>query len=261
MFLLRGEAEKTPREASSSNTSTSPAPSPTTRKARSARTRARGRASHERIVSYESNTFDLAPGVIFSIDNHPRADLDPGKQLLVIEALLEGTPDGEWTLSGEAAFVDVPYRPRNARRARSQRPAERGRRGAGGRGDPHRRVRPRARAVPLGSRGQVRRELACWIRVSQGWAGTGYGMIAIPRIGQEVLVGFLEGDPDHPSSWAASTTPRTACRTSCPRTRRGARGRANTSPANGGFNEIMFEDKAGKEQLFFVQAQRISRSS
>ncbi|MCA6963796.1 type VI secretion system tip protein TssI/VgrG, partial [Pectobacterium odoriferum] len=39
---------------------------------------------------------------------------------------------------------------------------------------------------------------SCWVRVSQGWAGGQYGMIAIPRIGHEVIVSFLEGDPDQP---------------------------------------------------------------
>ncbi|MBF4359226.1 type VI secretion system tip protein VgrG, partial [Vibrio anguillarum] len=39
---------------------------------------------------------------------------------------------------------------------------------------------------------------SCWVRVSQGWAGGQYGMMAIPRIGHEVIVSFLHGDPDQP---------------------------------------------------------------
>lgn len=39
---------------------------------------------------------------------------------------------------------------------------------------------------------------SCWVRVSQGWAGGQYGMMALPRIGHEVIVSFLEGDPDQP---------------------------------------------------------------
>ncbi len=39
---------------------------------------------------------------------------------------------------------------------------------------------------------------SCWIRVSQTWAGASYGSMQIPRIGQEVIVDFLNGDPDHP---------------------------------------------------------------
>ncbi|WP_240800958.1 phage baseplate assembly protein V [Vibrio sp. Hep-1b-8] len=39
---------------------------------------------------------------------------------------------------------------------------------------------------------------SCWVRVSQGWAGSQYGMVALPRIGHEVIVSFLNGDPDQP---------------------------------------------------------------
>ncbi|MBW6086159.1 hypothetical protein KZ779_07015 [Escherichia coli] len=39
---------------------------------------------------------------------------------------------------------------------------------------------------------------SCWIRVAQAWAGTGFGNLAIPRVGQEVIVDFLNGDPDQP---------------------------------------------------------------
>ena len=39
---------------------------------------------------------------------------------------------------------------------------------------------------------------SCWVRVAQAWAGPGFGVITLPRVGQEVLVGFLEGDPDLP---------------------------------------------------------------
>ncbi|HAJ7214005.1 TPA: type VI secretion system tip protein VgrG, partial [Escherichia coli] len=41
-------------------------------------------------------------------------------------------------------------------------------------------------------------ESSCWIRVAQAWAGTGFGNLAIPRVGQEVIVDFLNGDPDQP---------------------------------------------------------------
>ena len=61
---------------------------------------------------------------------------------------------------------------------------------------------------------------SCWIRVAQSWAGLGWGSIFIPRIGMEVVVSFLEGNPDRPSSPASSTTPRkpspTPCRTTRP---------------------------------------------
>ncbi|HCF2594758.1 TPA: type VI secretion system tip protein VgrG, partial [Pseudomonas aeruginosa] len=46
--------------------------------------------------------------------------------------------------------------------------------------------------------GQADEQTSCWLRVASGWAGKGYGAIAIPRVGMEVLVTFLEGDPDQP---------------------------------------------------------------
>ncbi|MCO7246940.1 type VI secretion system tip protein TssI/VgrG [Halomonas sp. Mc5H-6] len=90
---------------------------------------------------------------------------------------------------------------------------------------------------------------SCWVRVAQGWAGGGYGSIAIPRIGHEVIVSFLEGDPDQPlitgrTYHAVNTAPyplpehktRTVLRTQ--------------SHKAEGFNELRFEDEAGEEQIW-----------
>src|SRR5262249_54276479 len=148
---------------------------------------------------YESNAFDLAPGHVFSIDHHPRDDLASGKKLLILEALVEGTTDGEWTLSGEAAFADYPYRPPQ----KTPRPRISGLQSAIV-------VGPKGEEIHTDEYGRVRVQFhwdrdgkhddksSCWIRVSQGWAGTAFGMITIPRIGQEVLVSFWEGNPDEP---------------------------------------------------------------
>ncbi len=48
---------------------------------------------------------------------------------------------------------------------------------------------------------------SCWIRVAQAWAGTGFGHLAIPRVGQEVIVDFLNGDPDQPIHYGAHLPP------------------------------------------------------
>ncbi|MDN7132921.1 type VI secretion system tip protein TssI/VgrG [Halomonas sp. MC140] len=90
---------------------------------------------------------------------------------------------------------------------------------------------------------------SCWVRVAQGWAGGGYGSIAIPRIGHEVIVSFLEGDPDQPlvtgrTYHAVNTAPyplpehktRTVLRTQ--------------SHKAEGFNELRFEDEANEEQIW-----------
>ncbi|MBE1273289.1 type VI secretion system Vgr family protein, partial [Enterovibrio baiacu] len=95
---------------------------------------------------------------------------------------------------------------------------------------------------------------SCWVRVSQGWAGGQYGMMAIPRIGHEVIVSFLEGDPDQPI-----ITGRTYHATNVPpyplpanKTRTVIRTETHQGE---GFNELRFEDEAGQEEIY-VHAQK-----
>lgn len=91
---------------------------------------------------------------------------------------------------------------------------------------------------------------SCWIRVSQTWAGKNWGAIRIPRIGQEVLVDFIHGDPDNPivigSVYNGSTMPPYELPANA--TISGVKSRS--SKGGGGFNEIRFEDKKGEEQIF-----------
>ncbi|MBH3422344.1 type VI secretion system Vgr family protein [Pseudomonas gessardii] len=98
---------------------------------------------------------------------------------------------------------------------------------------------------------------SCWIRVSQSWAGKNWGSMQIPRIGQEVIVSFLEGDPDRPIITgrvynAEQTVPYDLPENA---TQSGMKSRSSKggSPAN--FNEIRMEDKKGLEQLY-IHAER-----
>ena len=91
---------------------------------------------------------------------------------------------------------------------------------------------------------------SCWIRVAQLWAGKGWGAIFTPRIGQEVIVDFLEGDPDRPIITgrvynADQTVPYTL-----PDEQTKSTIKSMSSKGGGGFNEIRLEDKAGSEQVF-----------
>lgn len=93
---------------------------------------------------------------------------------------------------------------------------------------------------------------SCWIRVSHPWAGKNWGFIAIPRIGQEVIVEFLEGDPDQPiitgRVYNAEQMPPYALPDNMTQT--GIKTRSTLAGGTENFNEIRFEDKKGEEQLF-----------
>ncbi|MBF8778185.1 type VI secretion system tip protein VgrG [Pseudomonas fulva] len=93
---------------------------------------------------------------------------------------------------------------------------------------------------------------SCWIRVSQAWAGKNWGTMQIPRIGQEVIVSFLEGDPDRPIITGRVYNAEQSVPYELPgnATQSGMKSRSSKggSPAN--FNEIRMEDKKGAEQLY-----------
>jgi len=92
---------------------------------------------------------------------------------------------------------------------------------------------------------------SCFVRVSAAWAGAGWGFIQIPRIGQEVIVDFLEGDPDQPlivgRVYNAEQMPPYAL----PGNETQSGWKSMSSPGGGGWNELRFEDKKGAEEVYF----------
>ncbi|WP_437308491.1 type VI secretion system tip protein TssI/VgrG [Sorangium sp. So ce388] len=228
---------------------------------RSGQLRAERALGQERIsrraVAFRSNV-DLSPGETFSLLGHPRADLAADKRLLVIEMSIDGTHDGEWARAGRAVFVgpEQPFLP------------------------PLRATKPRIHsvqsAVVVGPKGQeihtdefgrVRVQFhwdregrfdehsSCWIRVSQGWAGGAYGMVALPRLGQEVLIGFIEGDPDQPIVVGRVYNNTARVPYKLPESKTVSTWKSSSSPGLEGSNEIMFEDAKGAE-LVYMQAER-----
>jgi type VI secretion system secreted protein VgrG len=214
-----------------------------------------GERRARRALAYETNVVDLSPGTLLAIEPHPRKDIS-GKKLLVIASTLEGTPGEAWTMTGHAVYADVTYRPER----RTRRPRVQGVQSAVV-------VGPPGEEIYVDELGRVRVQLhwdregsytddsACWIRVSQGWAGAGYGFLNLPRIGQEVLVEFFEGDPDRPviTGRVFSYTRRVLYKLPDDKTKSGWK--TESSPGAGGFNELSFEDAAGRE-VVHIQAQK-----
>jgi uncharacterized protein involved in type VI secretion and phage assembly len=98
--------------------------------------------------------------------------------------------------------------------------------------------------------GGFKENASCWIRVSQGMAGGQYGMMFLPRIGQEVIVDFLEGDPDQPIITGRVYNADHMPPYELPKEKTKSTIKTNSTPEAEGFNEIRFEDKKGDEQVF-----------
>ncbi|EOF5965650.1 type VI secretion system tip protein TssI/VgrG, partial [Salmonella enterica] len=97
-------------------------------------------------------------------------------------------------------------------------------------------------------------ESSCWVRVSQAWAGAGFGNLAIPRIGQEVIVDFLNGDPDQPIIMGRTYHEDNRSPGKLPGTKTQMTIRSKTYKGSG-FNELRFEDATEKEQVY-IHAQK-----
>jgi type VI secretion system secreted protein VgrG len=97
---------------------------------------------------------------------------------------------------------------------------------------------------------------SCWVRVAQAWAGSGFGAVFTPRVGHEVLVDFLEGDPDRPivtgSVYNSDNKPPYLPLNA---SQSGIKTRSTLKGTTDNFNEIRFEDKKGEEELY-IQAEK-----
>jgi type VI secretion system secreted protein VgrG len=104
---------------------------------------------------------------------------------------------------------------------------------------------------PWDREGKKDEKSSCWVRVSQNWAGKRWGIVFHPRIGQEVIVEFLEGDPDRPiitgRVYNAENMPPYALPQN--QTQSGIKSRSSLNGTTENYNEIMFEDKKGSEKI------------
>lgn len=96
---------------------------------------------------------------------------------------------------------------------------------------------------------------SCWLRVASGWAGDLYGQVTLPRVGMEVVVDFLEGDPDQPLITGCLHHKAHPVPYELPANKTRSVFRSSSSPGGGGYNELMIEDRAGAERIF-VRAEK-----
>lgn len=96
---------------------------------------------------------------------------------------------------------------------------------------------------------------SCWVRVVLPWSGKGFGMQFIPRVGQEVIVTFIDGDPDRPLVTGCVYNGDNTLPYALPDNQTQSGIKTNSSKGGGGFNELRFEDKKDAEEVF-LQAQK-----
>jgi type VI secretion system secreted protein VgrG len=118
--------------------------------------------------------------------------------------------------------------------------------------DPHGRIKVQFHWDRLG---QGDDRSSCWIRVAQSSSGGGFGFTILPRIGMEVVVSFLEGDPDRPMVTGCVNNGENGTSYPLPEAKTKSVVKTWSTPRSGGYNELRFEDAAGREQMY-VQAER-----
>ena len=199
----------------------------------------------------------LHPGGLFTLAEHPRADAN--RDYLVTGATYQFTNAGFSSGAGEASFTcqisavgkEHPYRPLPV----VARPVVHGPQTAfvvGKAGeeiwtDKYGRVKVQFHWDRLGKNDE---KSSCWVRVAHGWAGKGWGALALPRIGMEVVVSFLEGDPDRPLVTGCVYNGNAMPPYALPGEQTISTVKSQSSKGGEGFNELRFEDKKGEEELY-----------
>ena len=205
------------------------------------------------------NAVGLATGRVFMLESHSREDLNI--RYLISSTRIQmsngsyfaGQEAGpKFSIAIEAVRADEPYRPART----TAKPLVHGLQSAVVVGPSGAEVYPdeygRVKVQFYWDRqGELDENSSCWIRVAQTWAGNGWGAVQIPRVGQEVVIAFLDGDPDRPvivgCLYNGSNKPPYALPANA--TQSGVRSRSSTGATAGNYNEIRFEDKKGAEQL------------
>ncbi len=207
-----------------------------------------------------SNSRRLHPGWRFKLSDYP--DRAVNREYLIISAITS-IGEAEGTLNPDAASADtyrvsmrsIPGDTAYRLLRQTPRPVIRGPQTArvvGASGDEvmtdeHGRIKVKFHWDRSPTQDQDR---TCWIRVAQTWAGAAWGTMFIPRVGMEVVVEFLEGDPDRPLITGVVYNANNKVPHALPTNKTRSTMKSNSSTGGNGFNEFRFEDKKGEEEIY-----------
>ncbi|HKC63300.1 MAG TPA: type VI secretion system tip protein TssI/VgrG, partial [Pyrinomonadaceae bacterium] len=188
-------------------------------------------------------------GYKFDLKNHYRTDAN---KTYVLRSVSIAATQESYTNTFEAFPVDVPFRPQRVspkpRIVGTQTAIVVGKSGEEIWTDKYGRIKVQ---FHWDQKGKNDENSSCWIRVNYGWAGKQWGGIFLPRIGQEVIVSYLEGDPDRPLVTGAVYNAQQVTPYTLPDEQTKSTLKSNTSKGGQGFNEIRFEDKKDSEEIYF----------
>ncbi len=216
-----------------------------------------------RITTIEgsSNCRAFTTGYRFTLKDHYKNDWN-NRAYVLTEIEHEGSQGGNFPgARGEGGFsysnrfrcipIDVPFRPES----RATKPVVHGTQTAVV-------VGPAGEEIYTDELGRIKVQFhwdrkgkkdensSCWIRVGQLWAGAQWGAVFIPRIGQEVIVAFLEGNPDRPLVIGCVYHQSNQPPLDLPGEKTRSTVKSDSTIGGGGFNEIRFEDKKGQEEIY-----------
>ena len=224
-----------------------------------AKTRLEAQQSLRRFGSGVSDCARVTAGHVFDLLGHPREEFDRcyrivqvshrGSQPQVLDQDAAGEFDyhNTFTVTEKAQPFRVPQKTPKARVRGLQTATVVGPESEEVHPDEHGRVKVQFhwdRSEPFDETS------SCWVRVSQVWAGNGWGAMFIPRIGHEVLVDFIEGDPDRPVVVGRLYTGNNRPPYPLPAEKTKSTIKSESSLGGGGFNELRFEDLKGQEEVF-----------
>jgi len=207
-------------------------------------------------IVMETTQFDLRPGETFHLLGHPHEVVADDRKLLAVSTSLTLFHDDAWHHQVEVVHADRPYRPP----LRTPRPVAQGIEHATV-------VGPPGEEIHTDGRGRVKVHFhwdreggrdgtdTCWVQRSQAWSGPGFGAVHMPRIGHEVLVEFIDGNPDRPIVTGTVFTGPNRTAIDLPEAKTVSGFRTQSTHGTGGSNHLLFNDLAGRE-LVSTRAQR-----